>query len=123
METRRAVNPAMPASLVWAQVALYVGAAYAVARGLAEPRFPAWEILIGLWQLLAAYGIANERRWGWRLGMAAAVASVLPALGQLARSPVLVLRPDFVVLIAIPFFTVCALGEPSARDFTRAWFR
>jgi hypothetical protein len=123
MESRRAVNPAMPTALVWAQLALYVGAAYAVGRGLAQLRFPGWELLIGCWQLLAAYGIANERRWGWRIAWSSAVASVLPSLDQFVRAPALALRPDFLVLIVIPVFTVCCLGEPSARDFQRAWFR
>jgi hypothetical protein len=123
MESRRAVNPAMPSALVWAQLALYLGAVYAVGRGFALLRFPGWELLIGCWQLLGAYGIANERRWGWRIGLAAATASVLPALDQFVRSPALAFHPDFLVLVAIPVFTVGCLGEPSARDFQRAWFR
>jgi hypothetical protein len=123
MESRRALNPAMPTALVWAQLALYLGALYASARGLAQLRFPAWELLIGCWQLLAAYGIANERRWGWRMGLAAATASVLPAVDQFVRSPGVAWHPDFLVLVVVPVFTVCCLGEPSARDFQRAWFR
>jgi hypothetical protein len=113
----------MPTALVWAQLALYLGAAYAVGRGMAQLRFPGWELLIGCWALLGAYGIANERRWGWRLGLAAAVASVLPAVDQFVRSPGVALHPDFLVLVAVPVFAVCCLGEPSARDFQRAWFR
>jgi DNA-binding CsgD family transcriptional regulator len=87
MESRRALNPAMPTALVLAQLGLYLGAVYAVGRGMAALRFPGWELLIGCWQLLAAYGIANERRWGWRLGLAAAAVSVLPAVDQFVRSP------------------------------------
>jgi hypothetical protein len=123
MESRRALNPAMPTALVWAQLALYLGAVYASARGLAQLRFPGWELLIGCWQLLAAYGIANERRWGWRMGLVTATASVLPAVDQFVRSPGVGWHPDFLVLVVVPVFTVCCLGEPSARDFQRAWFR
>jgi hypothetical protein len=123
MESRRALNPAMPTALVLAQLGLYLGAVYAVGRGMAALRFPGWELLIGCWQLLAAYGIANERRWGWRLGLAAAAVSVLPAVDQFVRSPGIALHPGFLVLVALPVFTVSCLGEPSARDFQRAWFR
>lgn len=123
MESRRALNPAMPATLVWAQLALYLGALYAAGRGFALLRFPAWELLIGCWEALAAYGVANERRWGWRLGLVSAVVSVLPALDELVRSPGVALHPDFLVLAAIPIAAVCCLGEASARDFQRAWFR
>jgi hypothetical protein len=113
----------MPTALVWGQLLLYLGAAYAVGHGFAQLRFPGWELLFGCWMLLAAYGIANERRWGWRLGLAAAAGSVLPAVDQVVRAPALGLHPDFLVLLVIPVVTVCCLGEPSARDFQRAWFR
>jgi hypothetical protein len=117
------VNPAMPNALVWAQLALYLGAVYAVARGLAEGHFPGWELVLGCWMLLGAYGIANEARWGWRLGLVAGAASIVPALDQLVRSPAVALHPDFLVLLAVPVVIVCCLGEPSARDYQRAWFR
>jgi hypothetical protein len=123
MESRRALNPAMPTALVWGQLALYLSTTYAVGHGLAQLRFPGWEILIGCWALLGAYGVANERRWGWRVAVAAAVVSVLPAVDQFVRSPGIGIHPDFLVLVVLPVFTVCCLAEPSARDFQRAWFR
>jgi hypothetical protein len=123
METRRALNPAMPTALVVAQLALYLGAFYAVARGLAQLRFPGWELLIGGWMVLAAYGIANEARWGWRMGLVAGAVSIVPALDQLVRAPAIALHPDFLVLLVVPLLIVGCLWEPSARDFRRAWFR
>src|SRR4051812_30464408 len=123
MESRRALNPTMPSALVWAQLGLYLSTVYAVAHGLVQVHFPGWEILIGMWALLGAYGIANERRWGWRIAVVAIVVSVLPAVDQFVRSPGIGLHPDFVVLVALPLFTLCCLGEPSARDYQRAWFR
>jgi hypothetical protein len=123
METRRALNPAMPRALVWAQLALYVEAIYAVGHGFAQLRFPGWEILLGSGQLLAAYGIANEGRWAWRLGIAAGTAGLLPPLHELVLAPSLLAHPDFLVLLIVPVVVFCCLVEPSARDYQRAWFR
>ena len=123
METRRGINGSQPTCLVWAQLLLYLGTVYAVGHGLAQNRFPAWELLIGLWALLAAYGIANEARWGWRMGLVVAVAAVLPPLAQVVRVPELALHPDVLVLLVVPVATLLCLGEASARDYQRAWFR
>lgn len=113
----------MPRALVWAQVALYFEALYAVAHGFAQVRFPAWELLLGLWQLLAAYGIASEARWGWRLGVTVAVAGILPPLHELVLDPRLLLHPDFLLLLVLPVVAFLCLVEPGGRDYQRTWFR
>ena len=113
----------MPRPLVWAQLALYLSAAYAITHGFLQGRVPAWELLIGAWQLLGAYGVANEGRWGWRMGIAAAGAGLLPPVHQLVLDPSLLLHPDFLVLLALPLAAVWFLLEPEARDHQRAWFR
>jgi hypothetical protein len=123
METRRSANGTQPTSLVWAQLLLFLGAVYAVGHGMLEGRWPGWEVLIGLFALLAAYGIANEARWGWRMGLVVAVASVLPPLTQVVRVPGLALHPDVLVLLVLPVATLLCLGEASGRDYQRAWFR
>ena len=123
METRRGVNGTQPLSLVWAQLLLFAGTVYSVGHGFVEGRFPSWEVLIGLFALLAAYGIANEARWGWRMGLVVAVAAVLPPLAQVVRVPGSALHPDVLVLLVLPVATLLCLGEASGRDYQRAWFR
>ena len=123
METRRLVNAAMPRCLVWAQVGLYLLAALAFVQGVLTGVFPVLAFLAGLVRLLAAYGIANEGKWGWWLGLLVCGIGLVPTLVDLVRDPTLAWHPEVLVLVGIPIAVFFCLLEPSSRDFQRTWFR
>ncbi|HEX9258401.1 MAG TPA: hypothetical protein VF855_02615, partial [Acidimicrobiales bacterium] len=72
--------------------------------------------------IVAGFGIANERRWGWILGVVLAVLEVLlivaaaGGITELFTGPALI---SFVFAVAL----VVALLHPMSRDYQRIWFR
>lgn len=63
METRRWINHSLPQTLGNAVVLLYISAAFGLlfGGGLILP--------VAAAQVAAGYGIANEKRWGYQLGV------------------------------------------------------
>jgi len=122
METRRLVNDSQPRSLFWAQVALYVWAAYPFVRMIIEGEPSPWPVLFGLGAAFAAYGISNEGKWAYALGLGVAVLSLLPVIDDAVHRPTLLLMPDFLLLLAVPPTIIVLLRNPSARDYVRVWF-
>ena len=123
METRRAINTALPRTLVAAQYGLYLWAAYAVAWGVLGGTFPGWEILFAFARFLGAYGIANEGRLGYWIAIGTCVVTIFPALDSAVHQPWLLIRPDFLVLLVMPIVILFLLTTPASRDHVRTWFR
>ena len=73
MPSRRWVNRHQPQTLVLATVLLYMEGLFNLARG-------AGLLLVGMGMAAAGFGIANDRRWGWWLGVTMAGLSVLARL-------------------------------------------
>ena len=140
MEPRRWTNPSQPQTLQIAVFLLYFGAAFGLLFG--ENR--GWyqlailEVLDSVsaaenlgrlvWGLAilagaaGAYGIANEKKWGYGLGVAAGVAPLA------ARAIVLVLRqisPFRADVISLMFDValVVLLLHPMSREYQRIWFK
>ena len=70
----------------------------------------------------SAYGIANEKRWGYRLGVVVAVldlALLVWAAGGLTE----VLRIANLIPLMFAVALVVALLHPMSRDYQRIWFR
>ena len=67
METRRWINHSLPQTLGNAVILLYINAAFdpPVRRGPVPHR----HLLIAGGKVAAGYGIANERKWGYQLGL------------------------------------------------------
>jgi hypothetical protein len=122
MDGRPMVNPLMPRPLVWAQATLYLWAGYAVLHGVVQGRFETWEVLFGFARVLAAFGIANNARLAYWVGVLTCGVSLLPPIAALVQDPVLAVHPDFVVLLVLPITVLFALLTPAARDYQRVWF-
>ena len=68
------------------------------------------------------YGIANERRWGYRLGVVVAALPLLARLFVVFAYQVSPLRFDLVsMLFEIALFAL--LVHPQSRDYERIWFK
>jgi len=119
MDTRRFFNPSQPQTLQISVWLLYFNAFFALLTVLSG--FPA--ALIGVAACGgAAYGIANEKRWGYYLGVAVAILNVallVWAAGGLTE----VFRLSSLVSLIFDVALVVALLHPMSRDYQRIWFR
>jgi hypothetical protein len=120
METRRWTNPSQPRTLQIAVFLLYANAVINVLF-LAVLFLPIFLLTIGY--VASGYGIANDRRWGYWLGVGLAALGLLPfawiimndGLGELFALPVLISAVFPVALFAL-------LIHPESRDHQRIWF-
>ena len=115
MEQRRWVNQTQPQTLQIAVLLLYFnGIITLIFGGL----FYALGAVIIIGSIAAGYGIANERKWGYALGVGMAL---LPfALILATRSSPLsggLLNLLFEVALA------ALLLHPQSRDYQRIWFK
>lgn len=122
METRRFLNDAQPRPLFLAQFALYAWAFYDVAHSILAGPFSFWTIVFGVFRGLGAYGLSNERVWGYWMAIVVAAVSFLPVITAVVNNPALAWRPDVWVLVAFPAVVLSLLTHPVSRDFERIWF-
>lgn len=117
METRRWTNPSQPQTLQIAVFLLYFGAFFDVLRGAfgGSPLL----LLVGVGQAGAAYGIANEKRWGYSLGLATSLAPA--ALRVLSGGPGDLLSVHPITLL-FEVALIALLLHPQSRDYQRIWF-
>jgi hypothetical protein len=117
MQTRRWVDPSQPQTLQVAVFLFYIQAALNLLVGsFLSP--------IGLLIIAAAfgagYGIANERKWGYGLGLLLAflpfvLRMALGGVGAVFSAPLI----DLMFEVAL----VVLLLHPQSRDYERIWFK
>lgn len=118
METRRWINQTQPQTLVIAVLLFYIDAAFDVFALLLGGGLIS---LIGLvfiaGKVAAGFGISNERKWGYYLGLAMAVLGLVPFL----------LAGGFAGAAIIPLmFAIARLAlllHPQSREYQRIWFK
>jgi hypothetical protein len=144
VETRRWINQSQPQTLYAAVFLLYMNAAFTLLFGLNDaPYLPAYvkltgespfdhgtsDMLVSLTRLLvvaggvaAGYGISNERKWGYKLGVGIAalpLAVLLYVCISYQVSPF-----DFRILPLLFNIAVFALlVHPQSREYERIWFK
>jgi hypothetical protein len=118
MQTRRWLNPSQPQTLQIAVFLLYLSAVFNVLLGAVGSLLG---VVIVVGAALGGYGIANERRWGYLLGIAVAFAPfVLPlAYGADLGDVVSYL---FTISGLFDVALVALLLHPQSRDYQRIWF-
>lgn len=134
MQTRRWTNPSQPQTLQTAVILLYINAAFSLLFGtyaffadqLARwltPWLAEWAglgLVVGMG--VAGFAIANERKWGYRLGVAVTVADlalVLVAIGDLSN----LLRASNFIAVLFAVARAALLLHPMSRDYQRLWFK
>jgi hypothetical protein len=110
MEARRWTNPSQPQTLQIAVFLLYINAFFAL-LGFS----PAY-LLLAVGGAFGGYGIANERRWGYNLGLL--VASLTLALTLFSSGRV----GTNLVTLAFEIALIALLLHPQSRDYQRIWF-
>ncbi len=118
MERRRFVNPAQPQTLVIAVYLLYLQAAFLLFALLVSGTLPLLELAIVAGGVIAAYGISNEFKWAYILGIVMAIAPFVFRFinsGNPLDAPLLNLMFE-IALVAL-------LLHPQSRDYQRIWFK
>ena len=119
MASRRFLNPAQPQTLLIAVYLLYFQAAFLLFALLVNGTFPPLFVAIVVGQFAAGYGIANEFKWGYALGIGMAV---LPFALRFFASGNPLASADLLNLM-FEIALVALLLHPLSRDYQRIWFK
>ena len=116
METRRWTNPTQPQTLQIAVFLLYINAVFtALLGGLGSPIGIA--LVIG--GAAAGFGIANEKRWGYNLGL---VMAFLPFVLRIAILGVAGVFSGSIINLMFEVALVGLLLHPQSREYQKIWF-
>ena len=115
MQTRRWVNQSQPQTLVIAVFLLYITAGFSLFDMVRFGVFPPLLMLIVAGQVAAGYFIANERKWGYYLGIAMAILPFVFVILYGFHGRIISLMFD-IALVAL-------LLHPQSRDYQRIWFK
>jgi hypothetical protein len=122
METRRWVNQSQPQTLYMVTILLYFNAALSLLLGGALASVIGLAYVIG--QAAAGYGIANERRWGYVLGLVTVgIQLAFLALGVVLEGPDVIFSLGFIFAALWPVVMMVLLLHPQSRDYQRIWFK
>ena len=119
MESRRWTNQGQPQMLQIAVFLLYINAGLSVFAMVRFGVFPLLVLAAAAGNVAAGYGIANEKKWGYVLGVAVAV---LPLLLRVVFGGVGVVGGDLLTLL-FEIALVALLLHPQSRDYQRIWFK
>jgi uncharacterized membrane protein (DUF2068 family) len=121
METRRWTNPTQPQTLQIAVFLLYINAVFGVLFGQI---FNGIGLILVIAQAAAGFGIANERKWGYWLGVLAAAVGLLPFVLYVASNGVgSIFSISLLINVLFPAALFALLLHPMSRDYQRIWFR
>jgi hypothetical protein len=116
MSANRWLDRTQPQTLFMAVILLYINAAFSVLSALSGGF--ALGLVLAAGGVAAGYGIANQKKWGYALGVAMAV---LPFVLQL-----LFLGNPFAVGLVSLMFEIALLAlllHPQSREYQRIWFK
>ncbi len=113
-EPRRWFDPSQPQTLQGAVMLCYVTSALSLVWIL----FGAYPLIVSLGLGVAGYGVANELRWGYWLGVVLAGLSALTLLLFVFSGAYgVVLNLAFMVVLVALFL------HPQSRAYQRIWFK
>jgi len=119
MASRRFLNPAQPQTLLIAVYLLYLHAGFLLFALLVNGTFPPLFVAIVVGGFAAGYGIANEFKWGYALGIGMAI---LPFALRFFYSGNPLASADLLNLM-FEIALVALLLHPLSRDYQRIWFK
>ena len=118
MQSRRFTNPAQPQTLAIAVMLLYFHAAFLLFDLLRLGVFPLLYVIAVGGGIVAGYGIANEFKWGYGLGIAMAIYPFFLNwyyFGNPLSSNIINLMFEIALVVL--------LLHPMSRDYQRLWFK
>jgi uncharacterized membrane protein HdeD (DUF308 family) len=114
MPVNRWLDRTQPQTLYIAVILLYINAVF----GLLFGGFSLIGLLLVAGQVGGGYGIANEKKWGYWLGVAMAFLPFILGL-------IFLHNPFSGTIITLMFeiALVCLLLHPQSREYERIWFK
>ena len=119
MERRRWLNPAQPQTLQIAVFLLYINAFFLLFDMVRLNAFDLIFLVLLIGQVMAGFGIANERKWGYGLGIAIAFLPFAYRFYKLGNP----LEGVGVLALMFEIALVALLLHPQSRDYQRIWFK
>ena len=123
------VNPRQPQTLYISQILLYITAVGAVLfRSVGEgwvEALPLRYLVVALMTIGAAagaYGIANSQKWGYQLGIAAAIAPFIIRVEIIRRADVVEMFTWNPIGLLFDIAILAALLHPESRAYQKLWF-
>jgi hypothetical protein len=116
MPIRQWTNPSQPQTLQIAVFLLYINAFFIVIQGGV---FSPFGLLIVIGGVAAGVGIAQEKRWGYGLGLAMAF---LPFVLRIALAGIGGLLGGNLLNLMFEVALVALLLHPQSREYQRIWF-
>lgn len=121
MDNRVWVNRYQPQTLYIAQLLMYFQGILALVFGVLGARFLSLVVLgVAVGKVMAAFGIANERRWGYKLGVVVAVLPFLALFLRVVDSGLGRLRADMFGLL-FDIALLALLLHPISRSYQQHW--
>jgi len=124
------VNPRQPQTLYISQILLYITAVGAVLfRSVGEGWIEALPLrylvvlLMTIGAGVGAYGIANARKWGYLLGVAAALAPFVIRLEIIRRVDLFEMLRWNPIGLLFDIAIFAALVHPESRSYQKQWFQ
>jgi hypothetical protein len=115
-DSRRWFDSSQPQTLQGAVMLCYLTAAFGLIW-LVFGAYPQAE-LVPLALGVAGFGVANEKRWGYRVGVALAGLNVLVDLYILILGVLAVILTLLFAVVLLALFL-----NPQSREYERIWFR
>jgi peptidoglycan/LPS O-acetylase OafA/YrhL len=125
METRRWTNPSQPQTLYLAVVLFYINAVMSLIFGNAVSSVFGFIGVIAfiVGSVAAGLGIANEKKWGYILGVVTAAFQLVPFVLAIALDGVgVVFNLSYLIAVLFPIVLFALLVHPMSRDYQRIWF-
>ncbi len=124
METRRWTNPSQPQTLYLATLLMYINAVinltFALILGIG---FGLLGLVLLVGSVAGAFGIANEKRWGYILAVVVASIGLGFALLPLLFDLGLIFNVSYLLRVLFPIALFALLVHPMSRDYQRIWFK
>jgi len=118
MPANRWIDTTQPQTLLIATVLLYLNAAFSL-LALLTGGTSIFAFLVIVGGVGAGYGIANEKKWGYALGIATAI---LPFVLNLIFFHNPFAATDLITLM-FEVALVALLLHPQSREYERIWFK
>ena len=122
MESRRWLNPTQPQTLQIGVILLYINAALGLLSLIIGGAAGLLGIAIIAAEILGAYGIANERKWGYIVGLVAAILPLALVVLAIVGGYGSILGLGIIGLI-FQIALVALLLHPQSREYQRIWFK
>jgi hypothetical protein len=117
---RRYFSPTQPQTLQAAVMLLYLDAVLLFLQLLISGTFPLFLIGIMVCDAAAGFGIANDRKWGYALGIAS---SFLPFVWAFYISPDNPFAAFGLLGLLFAILLIVVLLHTQSREYVRIWFK